>query len=216
MSKNKSVDKVFGYYKSKLSSVGQINGGSEFCRYRDGNSSGFSEIGRVESKLDKNENIEEDLIMFWGKGFNFEDIEFLETELAEWKSKHKCDNRSELTLLKEICIKLLEIRKLRALGKSTAAQIKELQEIMKTASVDPAKANVADGGKSMDAFGLWIKDIEEYEPAEFFEDKKIYEDFDGFKRYVDKYIYRPLKNLLSGSRDFNIDDSETEYEEGDD
>lgn len=213
MSKNRPVDKVFGYYKSKLTSVGQINGGSEFCRYRDGTSSGFSETGKVESKLDKNDNIDEDVLLFWGKGFNFEDIEFLEAELAEWKSKHKCDNRSELTLLKEICIKLLEIRKVRALGKPTGAYIKELQEIMKTASVDPAKANVADGGKSMDAYGLWLKDIEEYEPAEFFEDKKLFHDFDGIRKYTDKYIYRPLKNLLSGSRDFNIDDNETSYDE---
>ena len=147
--------------------------------------------------------------MFWGEQFSWDEYEFLERELAEWKHKHKCDNQSEITLLKEVCIKILEIRQLRKLGKPTIVPIKELQDLMKTASLDPAKANIADGGKSLDAFGLWVKDIEEYEPAEFFEDKKIYEDFDGFKKYADKYIYRPLKNLLSGSRDFNIDDNET-------
>jgi hypothetical protein len=209
MVKGKKLDKMFGYYKSKLSSMLKLNTNCEYFRYKDGATTNSQDNNHVGSQLERNDDVDDDLKLFWGEQFSWEEYEFLERELAQWKQKHKCDNQSEITLLKEVCIKVLEIRQLRKVGKSTTITIKELQDLMKTASLDPAKANIADGGKSLDAFGLWLKDIEEYEPAEFFEDKKIYEDFDGFKKYADKYIYRPLKNLLSGSRDFNIDDSET-------
>lgn len=215
MIKGKTPDKVFGYYKSKLSSVIKSSTNCEYFRYRDGMTVTLQDNNQVESQLERNDDVDDDLKLFWGEQYSWEDYEFLERELAQWKQKHKCDNQSEITLLKEVCIKILEIRQLRKAGKPTTVPIKELQDLMKTASLDPAKANIADGGKSLDAFGLWIKDIEEYEPAEFFEDKKIYEDFDGFKKYADKYIYRPLKNLLSGSRDFNIDDNETSGDDGD-
>lgn len=156
---------------------------------------------------DLNQDIEVDLDtqLFWGFGFEPKDYVFLESELVRWKQTHKCDNQAEITLLKEICIKILEIRKLREQGKSVGKQQKELQDLMKTASVDPAKANAASTNESMNTFGLWIKDIEENEPAEFFEDKALFHDFDQLKKYADQYIFRPLKNLLTGSRDFNID-----------
>jgi len=150
-------------------------------------------------------DIDQELKLFWGFGFSIDDYIFLESELARWKKTHKCDNQSELTLLREICITILEIRKARERNESTTSLKKELQELMKTAAVDPAKANIADNGKSLDSYGLWLKDIEEYEPAEYFADKQLFVDFDGIKTYVDKYIYRPLRNLLTGSREFNID-----------
>ena len=149
--------------------------------------------------------------IFWGNGFSLEEYMFLESELSNWKMTHKCDNQAETTLLKEICIKILEIRKLRGDNKDVSKTLKDLQDLMKTASVDPAKANIADGGKSLDAYGLWIKDIEMYEPADYYEDKELFKDFDKIKSYTDKYILRPLKNLLTGSRDFDIGDEKTEH-----
>ena len=52
-------------------------------------------------------------------------------------------------------------------------------------------------------FGVWLKDIEQYRPAEYFEDKKLYEDYDGIMEYFNKFVLRPMRNLLTGSRDFD-------------
>jgi hypothetical protein len=52
-------------------------------------------------------------------------------------------------------------------------------------------------------YGAWVRDIEKYRPAEYFEDKKIYFDFDKIGEYFQRFTLRPLKNLLTGSRDFD-------------
>ena len=100
MSKGKKADKVFGYYKSKLSSTGKTNTGMESFRYKDSDIETLNNIQDFEE-----EDMDEDLILFWGRGFSLEDLIFLETELSSWKQTHKCDNQAEVTLLREICIK---------------------------------------------------------------------------------------------------------------
>ncbi|HSH51936.1 MAG TPA: hypothetical protein VK982_09470 [Bacteroidales bacterium] len=75
---------------------------------------------------------------------------------------------------------------------------------MKTASVDPAKANAISSGQSVDRFGVWIKDIEQYRPAEWWEQQEKYVDMDGFKLYIKDYIVRPIKNFFTGTKDFFV------------
>jgi hypothetical protein len=198
-SSGKPAEKVFGYYKSKLSSFARINGLSDFT-YQDT----LFELKREVLEEDL-KDIDDDLILNWGKGFSAEDYIFLEHELAEWKETHKCDNKAEITLLREICIKKLDIIRAREGKQPTTSLIKELQELMKTASVDPAKANQANSGKSIDCYGLWIKDVEIKSPAEWIKDKKLFADVDNISDYFKKYITRPLKNFITGSRDFSID-----------
>ena len=61
-----------------------------------------------------------------------------------------------------------------------------------------------------------LKDIENYKPCEYFEDKSIYEDFDGIGDYFNRFVLRPMRNLLTGSRDFDKEFMiEHEYESGD-
>lgn len=152
------------------------------------------------------------LKIFWGESFSYEDYIFLEAELAQWKNSHKADTYAEISLLKELCYKELEIRKARIETKTTGTLVKEKQDLMKTASVDPAKANMASSGKSFDTFSSFIKTIEETEPAEYYKDKGLFKDFDNIEFYFEKYVRRPLKNFITGSRDFNVDAEENEEE----
>ena len=201
MEKGKKADKLFGYYKSKLSSTSKKNENFESFRFKD---SEFENI--INDQIE--EDIDDDLVLFWGKGFDsIDDYIFLETELSNWKKTHKCDNQAEVTLLKEICIKILIIRNKRAEGETVSQDVKELQELFKTASVDPAKANVASAGKSHDAWGLFVKDIEQFRPAEWHDKQEKYKDMDGFIPYIKNYILRPIKNFVTGNRDFQINDN---------
>jgi hypothetical protein len=204
--KGKSADKVFGYYKSKLSSTGKANERMLSLRFKDSDKLVDAQNIDVTSET-YNEDIDEDLTMFWGVGFVLDDYMFLENELSNWKKTHKCDNQAEVTLLKEICIKILDIRKARENKESTGGLQKELQDLMKTASVDPAKANAASAGKSNEAFGVWVKDIEQFRPAEWFEQQEKYKDMEGFVPYIKNYIVRPIENFLKGTRNFIVNDN---------
>ena len=155
-----------------------------------------------------NSKITEEMKMDWGKGFSYDEYEFLDNELFEWEKTYKYGKRAELILLKEICMTLLRIRKVReGDGDEDVSKLqKDLQDLLKTASIDPAKANIADNGKSLDSFGVWIKDIENKRPAEWFEEQDKYKDMDGFVKYIENYIVRPIRNFLTGNRDFQIND----------
>jgi len=195
-------------YIQKINSFGEVNNYGE--TFIDGEQMNILTAKTDDDILVDDElsqiEIDDDLKIFWGYGFTPKDYVFLELELANWKQTHKCDNHAELTLLKEICIKILDIRNKRASNESTSKEQKELQDLMKTASVDPAKANIASAGKSHDAFGVWVKDIEQFRPAEWFEQQEKYVDMDGFKPYLKNYVYRPIENFLTGIRNFFVDD----------
>jgi hypothetical protein len=160
------------------------------------------------AQSDMTDESQEYLKKYWGSNFTFEDYEFLEFELSEWKKTHKCDTKAEETLLKEICHKSLEIKKARVEGKGTAALVKELQDLMKTASVDPAKTAIAGSGRSQDTFSAFIKTIEENEPADYYKDKKLFKDFDNIDFYFKKYVKRPILNFLGSTKDFNVETDE--------
>lgn len=199
--------RIFGIYKSKLESTGNKNGASGLTyEYSDRVRSSNSMNETSDVMITKEDML--DLKRFWGSGFEDEDYIFLEEELARWKGTHKSDTQSEITLLREICITILETRIARSNGNSTKDLKKEMQDLMKTAAVDPSKANAASAGQGHDRYSQWIEDTENYEPAEYFEDKDLFEDYDGLMGYINKYIYRPIKNLLTDSRDFDLGDDD--------
>ena len=208
----KSTDNVIGIYKSKLLRTTKNNFADETV---------FADLTFVEpttfippsNPLDNSEE-SYSLEQYWGNNLNFEDYQFLESELSDWKKTHRCDTKAEETLLKEICHKTLEIRKKReeTKGSSPATLVKELQELMKTASVDPSKTSLANSGKSQDTFSSFIKIIEENEPADYYKDKALFRDFDNIDFYFKKYVTRPLKNFITQSRDFNVDTEESDDE----
>lgn len=200
MDRGKNTETPFGIYKSKVTSFSHLNKGAPLT---------FVEPGTtvVTDQLDDSED-SYDLKQFWGEGMNVADYEFLEREYSDWRKTHKSDTKAEITLLKEICFKQLEIRKLRLEGKSVDSALTGLQNLMKTASVDPAKANLASAGKTNETFGEFVRMIEEKEPAEVFGDEKLFADFDGIERYMKNYILRPLRNFVLGSRDFNINEED--------
>lgn len=165
----------------------------------------FSKV--AENSLEKFVQLDEDaeyLEQSWGLGLEIEDYLFLEDKFAKWKRTTKCDTYSEELLVRELCHKENEIRHARLEGKSTDNLVKALQEIMKNSALTPSLQNAASSGRSADAFGVWVKDIESLTPAEWYENQDKYRDIEGIDDYNQKYITRPLKNFITGSRDFNV------------
>lgn len=208
---NKGVENptyVFGLYKNKLLAV-QKNAIVD----RDMDLFDFTFVEPTHEALNNLSSEEIDNVEYyenaWGKGsfLSAEDYEFLEQEFAKWKRTTNCDTQSEEVLVREICHKQNEIRKARIEGKTVDGLVKSLQEIMKNSALTPALQNAASSGKSVDAFGSWIKDIEQLTPAEWFKNQTKYKDMDGIEEDR-KDIKRSIQNFVTGSRDFNTLDLE--------
>lgn len=183
--------------------------------------------GKTESEI--NLQIEEDeeistfqitkpVVKRWGKNLIAEEYELLEDNYHEWTTRYKCDTLAEEKTYQFICLKELEIRKKRESNENVDKLEETYRKFMSDANVTPKDANAAHDAENVNSLGLWVKDIEKYRPAEYFEKKKLYVDFDKLKEYLDRFVFRPLKNLLTGTRDFdkefNVDAIEKKLEDG--
>lgn len=186
-------------YMQKLNSIGKKNKIPEGSRYSDS----LDDVQESENGEDEVFTASKEVINRWGEGFRDEDYQWLEQNYAEWYQNNDAEKMSVQRLLQMICVKELEIRNARKAGVATDKLEKSLRELMNDTNLTPRNMSVNNESDSTKTFGLWIKDVEKYKPAEYFEDKSIYHDFDGIKEYFDRFIMRPMKNLLTGSRDFD-------------
>lgn len=123
------------------------------------------------------------------------------------------DKRQE-ELYVSICFMKLNLRKLLQKGDSnigTAANSYKSQIDAATTEIEDRKKK-AEAEKQLSPLGEMIRDIEEFCPAEYYKDKKLYADFDHLKEYIERFMTRPLRNLLTGSKEldkeFSLSDSE--------
>lgn len=206
---NISHSPVFSTYKSKLIATNKSMDKSiqDSMVYED-----VSTIYLSPDMQKKDIEIPSELKAMWGNNYSFDDIQFLESQYASAKQTHRADTFAEITLLKEVCYKMLDIKKARENDRSTASAVKELQDIMKSLSISPNAVNASGNGKAMDSFGLWVQEIEKEEPAQWLQGDgkkfEMYRDVSNVEEYFQKYFVRPLKNFITSSKDFNIDDND--------
>lgn len=152
-----------------------------------------------------------DLINRWGFGFTDEELQWLENDYCEWLKNTNSDKFAIQRLIQMICVKELEIRKARQNGKSTDKLEKSLRDLMNDSNLTPKTMSAMNESESSKIYSAWLKDIEQNTPAEYFKDKSIYDDYDGIKDYFKRFLLRPMKNLLVGTREF---DKEFSIEDG--
>jgi len=200
-----NFEAVFGTYKSKLANYLRI--------YPDQSPIFEGNTGNVEFNEDdaalirerEGEEFAQYLKNTWGNNLSIEEYNFLEDSLDKWKATHKCDTNAELVLMQEICQVQLKIRNARENGDDTKALLKLLQDVIKTANLSPAQADMTNASKGNEVFGMWIKDIEELEPAEWWDSRRdALWDLDNISQYFEDFVTRPIKNFLTRTRDFVV------------
>jgi hypothetical protein len=212
----KNVKAIFSIYLMKLTATKKSmnKGGVNDFQYED--------VGTIftEKQIDTTQiPIPEDVVKFWGKDLSRGDIEYLENEYANFKNTHSADTYAEIVLLKQVCTTMLDIKKARLAQDPTDKLVKELQELMKNLKISPYTAKSNDINSGADTFGQWIADIERTEPAQWLKSDSrgdMFRDVTNTDEYFQKYIVRPLKNFIQGSRDFNVDENEDIEREFDD
>lgn len=203
---------VFGIYRQKLYAVQSSEIGK-----RNEEDLGYQDVGGIkiviaDSELETEEEriTLEELKDFWGDGFALEDYKFLEKRIAEWKRDYSCSNKAEELVIKELCFKEMELTKSRIEGgKTSDSVIKAIDSLLKTGGLAPAQST-ASTGKSYDTIGMMIKQIETTTPAEYYQDKELFKDFDGLEKYITNYIKRPIMNFIGASKSFEIVDDDVD------
>ena len=208
----KNVSAVFGIYLSKIVS---LNKSMDKSIQTDNSYEDVSVIF-TSKELNTEVQIPQDIIDFWVNAKTPEDIKYLENEYMQFKQNHSTETHAEVTLLKRVCYTLLDIKMAMSNGDSTDKLDKTLQELMKNLAIAPGAKNAPNQDKGGDSFGMWIQDIEQNEPAQWLKTDKnydLYKDVYNTEDYFQKYIVRPLKNFITMSKDFNVEDAEIDEDD---
>lgn len=178
-------------------------------------------VGEVQSSEastiaeDNGINIDHTTRIKWGNLPN-EDLMFLEYNYNQWVTRHQCETRAEELLFEEICHVQLDINKLRMSGGDTTKKVDQLQKLMQSANIRPLDQTAITSNENVMMWGTTVATIEKHEPCEFFGEyrEKEYKDYMGYRGYFDNWVLRGLKNLLAGTKDFNIVLEEEEVKDG--
>lgn len=149
----------------------------------------------------------------WGTGaFEINEYRILEEHYQMLhKNNPNIDNNQEI-FVKTLCqLHLMMTQAMRDKDYDTYAKIND--QYSKTFTKAGLKT-VEEKDSSNDAsFGVTLGLISQLTPEEFYKDKKLYEDYDKLGEYFDRFVKRPMENLMTGS---DIRDTEFFVPEGDD
>ncbi len=170
------------------------------------------------AEVEENKDIETPaaVVRRFGTGFDAGDYDSLQYEYQNWVDRYgePIDKRQE-ELYVSICYMKLNQQKLLQKGDlNIGAAAKSYKEQIDAATTEiEDRKKKAEAEKQLSPLGEMIRDIEEYCPAEYYKDKKLYADFDRLREYIERFMTRPLRNLLTGSRELDKEFSLSDAEE---
>lgn len=155
------------------------------------------------------------MIKFWGTGYDPKVYPTLQGYYDELLKL--CESKPDIKkqkMMKNLCLLEYQMQINIQAGKDIGTLSNSYKTMFEAAEL---KADSAD--TSNDSFGKWIMDIEKYSPAEYYSDKKKYHDFFGIVEYIERFMFRPLKNLIFGThekeKEYWINDEDAETKGGD-
>lgn len=159
--------------------------------------------------------ITEETMRRFGTGFNDGEYETLQYEYNTWVEKYgEPEDKRQEELYSMSAVLKLSFQRAVQLGTNNIGQIANTYK----AFIEAATVEIEDRRQKkkeeiiLKPIGMLYRDIEMYCPAEFYKDKKLYADFDKLKEYFLRFLARPLRNLLTGSKEldkeFNLSSAE--------
>lgn len=169
-------------------------------------------MGEVQSlqdvELARQQQVKE-LMMIWGDDLDVDDISFLEWRFTTYTTDMEL-TEYQASRYRDLCACELKIKK----NIDTQQNIKLKAMIAKELGIDQFTID----REKTEAEKYIENDIyimEKYEPAEYYENKDLYADFVGIHDYWKKWVLRPIKNLITGSKDYELNEN-SKYGDEDD
>jgi hypothetical protein len=166
-----------------------------------------------ELKEDGKVSISNATIERWGLGcFSDADYKTLDDHYKMLKRQNpNCDNNQEI-FIKDLCY--IKLQQLNAMKQNDVDDFDKLTKLYRSTFQQAGLKTVQETDSSNDeTLGVTLATISQYTPEEYYKDKKLYKDFEDLGEYITRFMFRPLKNLMTGSKDR---DSEYCVKDGDD
>lgn len=192
----KKATSIFGWYKSKISSIYADKG--ENLRFKD---SDELERKYKTSTGDTSESeVTKDMVDFWGEGFTDVEYFYLDAQFNSYLDNYEVDSPVLYKLFQQACYEELNIRNARMKRNDVSGHLKTLQSILGDASVKP---NQETGANATDAntYGMWIKKLEDERPVS--EPSEEWADVDGIKKLIRVYFLGHLCKIMGIKNEYS-------------
>lgn len=158
-----------------------------------------SDLEEVNKSSDTNISISGRIMKSWGFGYEPEEYKMLEEHYKMLTTQFTNADGVQDALIKDLCV--LNVLKQRAVKQQKFDNVDKVMKMyhstMKAGGLKPR--NAAEGIDDESAtWGTFIRDVENYSPADIYQDKKMFKDFEQVKEYFNRFILRPMKNFFSG------------------
>lgn len=150
----------------------------------------------------------------WGAGLDPTDYNVLNTHYRLLSSSNpQCDGNAEIFII-DLCY--TKMQQMKAVRESRVDDYKKLTESYIKSFTQAGLKTVKDTDAMEDfTIGVNAETIEKYTPSEYYKNKSLYKDHDNIGDYITRFLLRPLRNLMYGTKDrdeefFVKDEEETD------
>ena len=154
---------------------------------------------REQAKLDDS-TITASAVDRWGVGFTEQDYKNLDEHYRMLKKVNPNIDSNQEIFIKDLCnIHMLKIHALQNGDSKEYATL--VEQYAKTFTKAGLKTIQETDNSADECLGVTLATIAQYTPEEYYKDKELYKDFDKLGEYFERFVKRPLKNLMTGSTD---------------
>ena len=175
------------------------------------------EVVSVDNDDEENENadmIDPADIEKWGAGLEPTDYTILNSHYRLLSSSNpQCDGNAEIFII-DLCY--TKMQQMKAVRESRVDDYKKLTESYIKSFTQAGLKTVKDTNAMEDfTIGVNAETIEKYTPAEYYKNRSLYKDHDNIGDYIDRFLLRPLRNLMRGTKDRDAEFFVKDEEEND-
>ena len=147
---------------------------------------------------------------FWGSGYSDNAYLSLQQSYDDLEREHPEIVRKNKKLVKQLCLIEYQISMQIQNGKDVGSMSNSYKNMY-----DMLGLNVS-GNEELekDPIGVQIAKIEQFVPCEIYSDQSLFFDYTKLGEYMERFIFRPLKNLFTNQKipdfEFNLEEEDGE------
>lgn len=196
-----------GMYPSKMQLSQNIRNGTTYLdTIRERASAVIQDYDEFEDLQEQGETgITKRQIKTWGLGYEEAEYKQLDEHYRSLRDVIDTSDMVQDTLARDLCE--IKIQQIRARNKGDADTyqkfVKLYQDTLKTVNIQAKKSEAEMMNDDHACWGNLVRDMERYCPAEYYKDKQLYRNEDGFKDYLARIVARPVRNFFLGTREMD-------------
>lgn len=136
----------------------------------------------------------------WGGGLSAIDYDILNSHYKFLKNANpQCDSNAEI-FITDLCY--TKMQQMKAVREGRVDDYSKLTETYRKSFTTAGLKTVREANIDEEfTIGVNAETIEKYTPAEYYKNKQLYKDHDDLGEYLDRFLLRPLRNLMHGTKD---------------